>query len=142
MEYSSDWKAAACCGGLLCSGTVRNLNSVDLGEDRNLISALTTVAVIHDELISLTGRDLLGLLDQLRTNTITVLFIRQPDNDADGRPNEFESTYGLDRDSPKDASGSLAGEPTLNYDEYVAGTAPDNSDDYFRVFDLKQPALI
>lgn len=91
--------------------------TIDIGEDNNLISSLTGTTAIRSELVSLTGRDLLGLLDQLRTTTTAVISTRVPDNDADGLPNAYELTHSLDPNSPKDAAADLDHDGVSNYDE-------------------------
>jgi hypothetical protein len=96
----------------------------DLGEDHNMISTLTDTAAIRAELTARTGTDLLGVLDDYRTHTTAQLYPRTPDNDADGMPNSFETTYGLDRDNPKDADEDLDGDGATNLAEEIAGTDP------------------
>ncbi|MCH7227091.1 sulfatase-like hydrolase/transferase [Haloferula sp. A504] len=113
---------------------------VDLGEDDNRISGLTGDAAIRAELVSLTGRDLLGALDQLRTTGAVTLDGREPDNDADGMSNSFETTHGLDRDSPKDASLDNDGDGADNLSESIAGTDPNDPGSVFRVIDTQDAA--
>ena len=109
---------------------------IDLGEDSNKISALTTDTTIRAELVNLTGRDLLDILDQLRVNGAATLNERVPDNDADGMSNSFETTHGLDRDSPKDAALDKDGDGADNLSESIAGTDPNNPGSVFRVINL------
>lgn len=113
---------------------------VDLGEDDNLISTLTSSAQIRTALVSLTGTDLLGALDQFRTTSTTVLYPRSADNDADGMPNSYERAHGLDPNSPKDATGDLDEDGSSNRDEYTAGTDATNPDDFFHIIDLEDSA--
>ncbi|MEJ6648019.1 MAG: sulfatase-like hydrolase/transferase, partial [Akkermansiaceae bacterium] len=93
-------------------GTPKQLfhQAIDLGEDDNLISGLTTSAAIRAGSITLTGVDLLGVVDEYRTSTTAQIFPRAADNDADGLPNSFELTYALNPDSPKDAEEDLDGD--------------------------------
>jgi arylsulfatase A-like enzyme len=109
---------------------------IDLGEDHNKISSLADDSAIRAGLVTLTGRDLLGILDQLRTAGATALFGREPDNDADGISNSFETTHGLDRDSPKDAALDSDGDGADNLSESIAGTDPNDPGSVLRVIDL------
>ncbi len=113
---------------------------VDLGEDDNRISTLTADSAIRSELVNLTGRDLLGILDQLRTTGAAALDGRDPDNDADGMSNSFETTHGLDRDSPKDALLDSDGDGADNLAESIAGTDPNDPASVFRVIDFQDSA--
>ena len=70
--------------------------AIDLGEDFNLIAGFGVDAVIRQEITSRVGEDLLGLLDDIRTNDSTTLFPRVPDNDGDSRSNADELANGLD----------------------------------------------
>lgn len=119
-------------------GTPKQLfhQAIDLGEDHNLIADLTSDAAIRSELVAATGTDLLGLLDDLRANPSTTLFDRSPDNDGDIMPNEYERSYGLDPDRPKDAAGDLDGDGATNLAEFIAGTDPSDSRDVFVITDL------
>mgnify|MGYP002622450529 CR=1 FL=1 len=109
---------------------------VDLGEDINRIDSLTGDSAIRAELVSLTGRDLLATLDQLRSSGAAALDGREPDNDADGMSNAFETLHGLDRDSPKDAALDNDGDGADNLSESIAGTDPNDRGSVFRVIDL------
>ena len=109
---------------------------LDLGEDDNRITALSGDPAIRAELVSLTGRDLLGVLDQLRTTGAASLDGREPDNDADGMTNSFETIYGFDLNSPSDASFDSDGDGADNLSESIAGTDPNDSGSVFRVIDL------
>lgn len=116
---------------------------VDLGENDNLITDLTNDTAIRNELTSLTGRDLLGLLDDLRTTESTTLFPRAPDNDGDHIPNAFEIANGLDPDWPLDAKGDLDGDGATNLVEFISGTDPTNANDLLRIstFDLQSTSV-
>ena len=109
---------------------------IDLGEDHNLIAGLTSDAAIRSELVSTTGTDLLGLLDDLRANQSTSLFERSPDNDGDIMPNAYERNHGLDPDWPKDAIDDLDGDGATNIAEFIAGTDPTDSADLFAITDF------
>jgi len=54
------------------------------------------------------------------------------DNDADGLPNLWEDTYGLDKFSAADAGLDADSDGWNNTLEYVAGTNPSNGADFFR----------
>lgn len=110
---------------------------VDLGEDDNRISAISGDATIRSALVNLTGRDLLGILDQLRTTGAASINGRQPDNDADGMSNSFETAYGLDRDSPRDATLDNDGDGADNLSESIAGTDPNDRGSVFRMINLQ-----
>ncbi|MFC7339467.1 sulfatase-like hydrolase/transferase [Haloferula chungangensis] len=112
---------------------------VDLGENVNLIENLTGETEIRNELKNLTGRDLLELLDTLRSTESTAIFPRAPDNDGDSMPNAYEIANGLDPDWPPDATGDLDGDGATNVDEFIAGTNPTDNRDVLRisVFELE-----
>ncbi len=114
--------------------------AVDLGEDDNLISNLSNTTAIRSALVTLTGGELLGTLDQLRTTSTTLVYSRIPDNDADLLPNSYELTFGLDPDSPKDAHTDLDEDGADNLSEFIAGTDPGNPADYLRIIDLQKEA--
>jgi len=120
-------------------GTPKQLfnQTVDLGEDNNLISSISDLAQIRSELVTLSGSDLLGKLDTYRTTTTADLFTRRPDNDADGIPNSFELVHGLDPDSPKDANQDDDGDGQSNLDEFIAGTDPNLAASSFQVLDTE-----
>jgi hypothetical protein len=105
----------------------------DLGEDTNRIPGLTGDAAIRGEIVSLTGRDLLATLDQLRGSGAAALDGRVPDNDADGMSNLFETTHGLDRDSPRDAALDNDGDGADNLSESIAGTDPNDPGSVLRI---------
>jgi hypothetical protein len=113
---------------------------VDLGEDNNRIASLTTTSAIRSHLVTLTGRDLLGVLDQLRTTGAASLDPRVPDNDGDGMSNQFETTHGLNRDSRADAALDNDGDGADNLAESIAGTGPTDPASVFRVIDLQNAA--
>ncbi|MEP4077160.1 sulfatase-like hydrolase/transferase [Haloferula sp.] len=112
---------------------------IDLGENANLIDGFTSDTAIRSELTALTGRDLLGMLDSLRTTESATLFSREPDNDGDGMPNTYEQSKGLDPDWPSDADEDLDGDGASNHDEFISGTDPLDNSEVFRVndFDLQ-----
>lgn len=83
---------------------------------------------------------LLGVLDQLRTTGAATLDGREPDNDADGMSNAFETTHGLDRDSPKDAALDHDGDGADNLSESIAGSDPNNPGSFFRVIATQDAA--
>ena len=109
--------------------------SVDLGEDFNLINNLTTDSHIRTELIHQTGTDLLGDLNQLRTNTTTDIFIRRPDNDGDRLPNDFEQSQGLNANDPRDALLDTDGDGANTVEEFIAGTIITNSQSVLQLMD-------
>jgi arylsulfatase A-like enzyme len=101
----------------------------DLGEDSNVIAALTDTVDIRNNLVQETGRDLLAVLDQYRTTLSSGMFAPFPDNDLDGMPNGFESQHaGLDREDPLDAALDLDGDGLTNLEEYQNGTDPNDPD--------------
>lgn len=103
--------------------------STDLGEDANQIATLTDVTAIRENLVSTTGRDLLGELDQYRTTLTSALFPPFPDNDLDGMPNGFETSHrGLDREDPSDATLDFDRDGLTNLEEYQHGTDPAIAD--------------
>jgi hypothetical protein len=109
--------------------------AVDLGEDYNLIDDVTGDAAIRAELVSRTGSDLLGLLDQLRTNTTAEVFTRVPDNDGDAIPNFVEVDAGLDPDSPKDAELDMDNDGATNREEAIAGTGLNDVGSVLKIVD-------
>jgi arylsulfatase A len=109
---------------------------VDLGEDFNRISSLANNTAIRDELVNLTGRDLLGILDQLRTTGAASIDGREPDNDGDGMSNAFETTHSLNRDSPKDAALDNDGDGVDNLAESIAGTDPNDGGSKFCIVNM------
>ncbi|MGA0846661.1 MAG: sulfatase-like hydrolase/transferase, partial [Luteolibacter sp.] len=113
---------------------------IDLGENVNRIFGITGGSAIRAELVTVTGRDLLSVLDLLRTTDAVALDGREPDNDADGMSNSFENAHGLDRDSPKDAGQDSDGDGADNLAESIAGTDPNDPGSVFRVFDLANTA--
>jgi type VI secretion system Hcp family effector len=54
------------------------------------------------------------------------------DTDFDGMPNAYESANGLNPDL-NDANGDLDGDGLTNYQEFLAGTQPNNFNSVFRV---------
>jgi len=72
----------------------------DLGEDQNVIAALTDEGGIREDLTGTVGSDLLGRLDQYRTTLTSSLFAPFPDNDLDGLSNLEEHELGTDPDNP------------------------------------------
>lgn len=119
-------------------GTPKQLyhQSIDLGENSNLIMDLTNEAAIRTELTARTGRDLLGMLDDLRAMESTSLFPREPDNDGDLLPNSYELAHGLDPDWPLDANTDLDGDGASNFAEFISGTDPADKTDLLRVSSL------
>ena len=83
-----------------------------------------------------TGSDLLGVLDSLRSLPATSLFSREPDNDADGMSNAFETQHGLNRDWPLDAHQDNDGDGADNLAESIAGTDPNDASSIFKVVSL------
>ena len=123
-------------------GTPKQLfhQAVDLGEDENLISGLTNTAEIRDELQSITGVELLGLLDQFRTTPASEIYPRIADNDGDNIPNSYEREYGFDPNSPKDAGADLDRDGANNLSEFISGTDPTDPADYFRILEVQREA--
>ena len=109
---------------------------VDIGETNNLISSFNSDADISNELTAITGRDLLGLLDDLRANESTALFTRVPDNDGDQMSNVFEIANGLDPDWPLDAASDLDGDGVSNLDEFLGDSDPNDPSDPFMLGDF------
>jgi hypothetical protein len=52
--------------------------------------------------------------------------VGNPDRDGDGMPNDWETTYGFNPDSPADALQDADGDGYTNLQEYLAGTDPRN----------------
>jgi hypothetical protein len=52
--------------------------------------------------------------------------LNDPDDDNDGMPDEWESKYGLDQFSNKDAATDLDGDGLTNLEEFKLGTDPTN----------------
>ena len=50
------------------------------------------------------------------------------DRDADGMPDEWEISYGLDPLDPSDSAGDLDGDGYTNIEEYLDDTRPDRAD--------------
>ncbi len=62
------------------------------------------------------------------------------DWDSDGIPNLIEDQYPfLDPYNPLDAEDDWDGDGVSNLDEFIAGTAPDDADDFFQI---KSPAAV
>jgi hypothetical protein len=55
------------------------------------------------------------------------------DDDGDGIPNTWETTYTLNPASAADANGDLDGDGVSNYNEYLAGTDPTNRASSFQI---------
>jgi hypothetical protein len=53
--------------------------------------------------------------------------------DADGIPNGYEQSHGLDPLNPADANADNDGDGQSNLQEYLAGTDPTNSASAFRI---------
>ena len=102
---------------------------VDIGEFNNLIASSGNDTLISIASTAITGRDLLGMLNNLRTTESTSMYPRAPDNDADGMPNAFELANGLDPDWPLDAASDLDGDGLSNLDEFIVGTDPNDAND-------------
>ena len=115
---------------------------VDIGETNNLIASFTNDADISDEMIAITGRDLLGLLNDLRDTESTSLFSRVPDNDGDQMPNAFELANGLDPDWPLDAASDLDGDGVSNLDEFTGGSDPNDPEDPFLPGDVNLDGVV
>ncbi|MGJ8639760.1 MAG: sulfatase-like hydrolase/transferase [Opitutaceae bacterium] len=116
-------------------GTPKQLfnQSIDLGENYNLIADITDEVDIRAEVTAVTGRDLLGTLDTLRTSFSTEVYPRIPDNDGDSIPNSYEIANGLDPDWPSDADADSDGDGVSNFAEYLAGTDLADSTDIFKI---------
>ncbi|RLF49182.1 MAG: hypothetical protein DRN20_02785 [Thermoplasmata archaeon] len=53
---------------------------------------------------------------------------KDTDDDNDGLPDTWEETWGLDPKNAEDAAEDMDGDGLSNYDEYILGTDPHNSD--------------
>ncbi len=61
--------------------------------------------------------------------TITVLL----DNDSDGLPDDWETTYGFATNNLADAALDSDGDSMTNWQEYLAGTDPTNPSSYLKI---------
>ena len=120
-------------------GTPKQLfqQSIDIGEDDNLIAGLSDIAAIRSSTTTLSGIDLLGEIDQYRTMSTAQRFSRTADNDADSLPNSYELLHGLDPDWPRDADEDLDGDGSSNRAERIAGTDPGDASDSFRIVNVE-----
>jgi hypothetical protein len=65
-----------------------------------------------------------------------------PDTDGDGIPDGWEIAYGLDPDNPSDATADPDADGASNYQEYVAGTHPNDSGSVLRVISSTKNASV
>jgi hypothetical protein len=59
------------------------------------------------------------------------------DSDADGVPDDFETTYGLNPNDPADATQDSDGDGMTNLKEYLTCTIPNDPTSYFRITEIK-----
>ena len=86
---------------------------------------------------SAAGRIVLWLLPAVVVASLLALFLalrpgtaraQEQDADADGMPDAWETTFGLDPDDPSDAATDADGDGLSNLQEYLAGTYPVSAD--------------
>ena len=116
--------------------------AIDLGEDFNLISSFGEDAVIRQEITSRVGEDLLGLLDQIRTNDSTTLFPRAPDNDGDARSNAEELANGGDPNFREILLGDVNQDGTVNFFDISPFISLLSSGAYQLEADIDQNAIV
>jgi hypothetical protein len=69
--------------------------------------------------------------------TFALRFSATPsDWDADGMPNTYEDTYGLDATNSTDGADDDDDDGFLNRDEYIANTNPTNDQDYLSAYSI------
>ena len=63
------------------------------------------------------------------------VWAQSPDADGDGMPDAWESDHGLDPLNDADRIEPDDGDGVANFDEYLADTDPQDSNDFFRLTD-------
>ena len=103
------------------SNWVQFPTAVSINMPSNVVVGLAVSAVNRDALNTAT-------FDSVRVNSSGAA-----DSDGDGLPDSYELANGLDRDNPNDAGEDPDGDRTTNWQEYLAGTNPQNSNSVFRI---------
>lgn len=71
-------------------------------------------------------------------------FLLEADNDFDGMPDTYENAHGLDPNNAADANQDADGDGLTNFQEYLAGTDPQDPKSNFRItaFSLNAPKAL
>jgi hypothetical protein len=95
---------------------------------RTVFYAITNVQLSNNYTIVVTNAIRpAGLLSGAAT------IIGLPDSDGDGIPDAWESQYGLNPTNATDRATDLDGDGMFNWQEYVAGTTPDDPSSFLKV---------
>jgi hypothetical protein len=110
---------------------------VTTGIDGNaLFTASFTNAVNVGGFISATATDVAGNTSEFSP---TIAVVPSVDTDGDGLPDDFETAFGLNPNSSADRDSDLDGDGASNYQEFLAGTKPNDSTSVFRMSIVREP---